>query len=371
MKYFNDLKRKAHKGHTLKSLSFIFLFSIPFSAISQDSAYYSSAFNRKSDDLKMQLHILIRNHKEYPYTSTSTDVWDILKETDKDPANPNNVILLYSGRSVDAAQEYNGGAGWTREHVWAKSRGNFGTDAGAGTDVHHLRPLDNSVNSTRNNRAFDNCKDCKDVIDNGFNTGSKTDATLYTFEPRDDVKGDVARMIFYMAVRYEGEGAEPDLELTENIMSNTDQSPVHGVKSTLLEWNRLDPVNDWERSRNSIIHEKFQGNRNPFIDYPELADYVFGDSTSYVWKPEAISGIKKLSKQLKVYPNPTLNVIHVLVDAEFATANYTVFDSSGVTFITGKLSGKNTTVDLHNLAEGTYYIKVDGDLLQTFKVVKI
>jgi endonuclease I len=370
MTYFTHLKIKSHHGHALKCLSFILLFSVPFSALCQDSAYYSSAFNRKADDLKMQLHSLIKNHKEYPYTSTSTDVWDILKETDKDPANPNNVIFLYSGRSVDAAQEYNSGAGWTREHVWAKSRGNFGTDAGAGTDVHHLRPLDNSVNSTRNNRVFDNCKDCKEVTDNGFNTGSKTDATLYTFEPRDEVKGDVARMIFYMAVRYEGDGAEPDLELTETIMSNTDQSPVHGVKSTLLEWNRLDPVNDWERNRNTIIYEKYQGNRNPFIDYPELADYIFGDSTSYVWKPAAISGIQTLSKQLKVYPNPTLNAIHVVVDAELASASYTVFNSVGVTFISGKLAGKNSIVDLKNLPEGVYYIKVDGDLLQTFKIVK-
>jgi endonuclease I len=370
MTYFKRLFRKSSQPNALKSFSCILLFSIPFSAISQDSAYYSSAFNRKAEDLKSQLHILIKNHKEYPYTSTSTDVWDILKETDQDPANPKNVILLYSGRSVDAAQEYNGGAGWTREHVWAKSRGNFGTDAGPGTDVHHLRPLDNSVNSTRNNRAFDKCKDCKDVIDNGFNTGSKTDATLYTFEPRDDVKGDVARMIFYMAVRYEGEGAEPDLELTESILGNTDQSPVHGVKSTLLKWNQLDPVNDWERNRNSIIYEKYQGNRNPFIDYPELADYIFGDSTSYIWKPLAKTGVQRLSKQLKVYPNPTHNVIHVVVEAELASAYYSIYDSKGMQFLSGKLAGKNTTVDLQNMPEGTYFIQVEGDYLQTFKVIK-
>ncbi len=370
MSYLKSLLRKSSQLNALKSFLFILLFSIPFSAISQDSAYYSSAFNRKADDLKSQLHILIKNHKEYPYTSTSTDVWDILKETDQDPANPQNVILLYSGRSVDAAQEYNGGEGWTREHVWAKSRGNFGTDAGPGTDVHHLRPLDNSVNSTRNNRAFDKCKDCKDVIDNGFNTGSKTDATLYTFEPRDDVKGDVARMIFYMAVRYEGEGAEPDLELTESILGNTDQSPVHGVKSTLLEWNRLDPVNDWERNRNSIIYEKYQGNRNPFIDYPELADYIFGDSTLYVWKPAAKTGIQTVSKQFKVYPNPTRNAIHVVVEAELANASFVIYDGKGAPSQSGKLTGTNTNVDLQNLSEGVYYIQVDGDLMQTFKVVK-
>ena len=91
---------------------------------------------------------------------------------------------------------------------------------------------------------------------------------------------------------------------------------------------------------------------------------------SYVWKPAAISGIQTLSKQLKVYPNPTLNAIHVVVDAELASASYTVFNSAGVTFISGKLAGKNSIVDLKNLPEGVYYIKVDGDLLQTFKIVK-
>ncbi len=192
----------------------------------QDSTYYLSAHKKSDDSLKYELNQIIKNHTEFPYTSSSTDVWDILKHTDRDTANANNVILLYSGRSVDAAQEYNSAAGWSREHVWAKSRGDFGTSNGAGTDVHHLRPCDVSVNSTRNNRNFDTCITCVDVIDNGFNTGSKRDADLWTFEPPDAVKGDVARMIFYMAVRYEGEGSEPDLELTNTLLNNADQSPL-------------------------------------------------------------------------------------------------------------------------------------------------
>ena len=113
----------------------------------QDSTYYLSAHKKSDDSLKYELNQIIKNHTEFPYTASSTDVWDILKHTDRDTANANNVILLYSGRSVDAAQEYNSAAGWSREHVWAKSRGDFGTSNGAGTDVHHLRPCDVSVNS--------------------------------------------------------------------------------------------------------------------------------------------------------------------------------------------------------------------------------
>lgn len=216
--------------------------------------YYNSAFLLQGETLKAKLHSLIKGHKEYPYTASSTYVWDILKETDKDTANADNVILIYSGRSVDAAQEYNSGAGWTREHVWAKSRGDFGTDEGAGTDAHHLRPCDNSINSKRNNRNFDNCINCVDVIDEGENTGSKTDDDLWTFEPRDQVKGDVARMIFYMAIMYEGTDGEIDLELQNAYLDKSDKAPYHSHLSTLLIWNKQDPVDNFERNRNEIIY---------------------------------------------------------------------------------------------------------------------
>ena len=94
------------------------------------------------------------------------------------------------------------------------------------------------------------------------------------FEPRDEVKGDVARMLFYMAVRYEGYDEYLDLELNENILDRSDISPFHGKLSLLLEWNLLDPVDDFERQRNEVIFG-YQGNRNPFIDYPEFANMIF------------------------------------------------------------------------------------------------
>jgi len=94
----------------------------------QGQDYYKTAFNIGGDSLKSSLNQIIKNHIEFPYTSSSTDVWDILKETDKDENDSNNVILIYSGRSVNAAQGYNSAKGWSREDVWAKSRGDFGTD---------------------------------------------------------------------------------------------------------------------------------------------------------------------------------------------------------------------------------------------------
>ncbi|MBN1650821.1 MAG: endonuclease [Bacteroidales bacterium] len=245
--------------------------------------YYQNAEGLKDEALKTALYHIIKGQTEYPYTASSTDVWDMLKQTDKDPNNSANVILLYSGTSVNAAQEYNNGNGWTREHVWAKSRGDFGTEMGPGTDAHHLRPEDNEVNTIRNNRSFDNCNSCEQVIDNGVWTGSYIDKNEWTFEPRDAVKGDVARMIFYMATRYEGENGEPDLQMTESLPSASDQSPFHGRLSTLIQWNREDPVDDWERNRNDIIYTQFQHNRNPYIDHPELIEYIWGNNKGLVW----------------------------------------------------------------------------------------
>ena len=123
-----------------------------FSFAQAPAGYYDAATGLTGADLQTALHGIIDNHTEYTYTSSGTDVWDILNAADKDPNNSANVELFYTGWSVNGAQEYNSGNGWTREHVWAKSRGDFGTSRGADTDCHSLRPVDVSVNSARSNR---------------------------------------------------------------------------------------------------------------------------------------------------------------------------------------------------------------------------
>lgn len=239
------------------------------------AGYYDSAEGLTGEDLKSALNDIISEHVEFPYTSSGTDTWDILKETDKDPENPNNVILLYTGLSVNGAQEFNGGNGWNREHVWAKSRGDFGTVQGPGTDVHALRPAHIEVNSKRSNRWFSNGG--LEVNQDGVFAG-KIHVTIFSWEPRDEIKGDVARMIFYMATRYEGKNGEPDLEVIDYFPSNSQtKEPVHAKLSVLLEWHELDPVDDWERNRNHIIYTHYQKNRNPFIDRPEFVAAIWGE----------------------------------------------------------------------------------------------
>ncbi|MFB6340167.1 endonuclease [Saccharicrinis sp. FJH62] len=240
------------------------------------SGYYSSAEGKTGEQLKTALYNIIKGHVEYPYTANTTDTWDILKEADRDPEISDNVILIYTARSVNGPQEYNNAQGWTREHVWAKSRGDFGTETGTGTDAHNLKPCDVSVNSLRSNRSF--AASVNPVNDDGVFTGCYI-GNDFTFEPRDAVKGDVARIIFYMATRYEGENGEPDLEPIDEVMSSSDKSPFHGVLSDLLSWNSADPVDAFEQNRNNVIYS-YQQNRNPFIDHPEWVNSIWGTATN-------------------------------------------------------------------------------------------
>jgi len=262
--------------------------------------YYNSAIDLTGEQLKSALHDIINTHTEFPYSSSNTDTWDILKESDRDTSNSNNVILFYSGWSVDAEQEYNNGNGWNREHVWAKSHGDFGTTMGAGTDCHHLRPCDISVNSARGNDDFDIGGS---IYEDGDGvTQCRTDSD--SWEPRDAVKGDVARMLFYMAVRYEGENGEPDLELVDEVNSvdlNEAGKGFHGKLSTLLEWHNADPVDSFEIRRNEVIYS-YQKNRNPFIDHPEYVDKIWSVATSAsIWtKPN-----------IRVYPNPVVDCLNI------------------------------------------------------------
>ncbi len=176
------------------------------------------------------------------------------------------MILLYSGKS--RSKTLNGGdlGDWNREHVWAKSHGDFGTSTGPGTDLHHLRPADVQVNSIRGNKDFDWGGSAVSGA-----PGNYTDAD--SFEPRDAVKGDVARMILYMAVRYEGDDYWPDLEPNNSVSNGS--APYHGRLSVLKQWNELDPPDAFEKRRNEVIYQSYQGNRNPFIDHPEWVEAIW------------------------------------------------------------------------------------------------
>ncbi|RDG38448.1 endonuclease I family protein [Streptomyces corynorhini] len=221
-----------------------------------DDTYYQNAIGKSGTALKSALHTIIKNQSKVSYAQ----VWDALKSTDQDPANSSNVILLYSGAS--RAKTRNGGntGDWNREHVWAKSHGDFGTATGPGTDLHHLRPEDVTVNAARGNKDFDTGGSAVSGA-----PGNYTDSD--SFEPRDAVKGDVARMILYMAVRYEGDDGWADLEPNEKV--NNGSSPAMGKLSVLKKWSAQDPPDAFEKRRNDVIYEQYQNNRNPFVDHPE------------------------------------------------------------------------------------------------------
>lgn len=247
-------------------ISIALLLALSFLSFAQPTGYYNGIEGKTGEELKTALHNIIKGHIEYSYSA----VKDILKQSDEDPANSSNIILVYTGRSLDKASfaSNNEPDNWNREHIWAKSHGGFGTDRGAGTDAHHLKPVDASVNSARSYKDFDN-----GGTPHSEATGCNTDND--SWEPRDEVKGDVARMILYMAVRYEGTDGELDLEAVDQV--STFPNPKHGKLSVLLEWNEQDPPDAFERHRNQVIFE-WQKNRNPFIDNPELVNLIWGEN---------------------------------------------------------------------------------------------
>lgn len=226
------------------------------------TGYYAAAEGKTGAALRTALHDIISNQSVLTYDQ----VWTALKDTDQDPNNTANVIELYSGRSI--AKTLNGPDpdDWNREHVWPQSKGGFGTTPGPGTDVHALRPEDVTVNADRGSLDFDNggtavnqCSDC-------WRDGD-------SFEPRDAVKGDVARMIFYMAIRYEGGDGFANLE--PNDVTGNGSVPAIGKLSTLKAWSAADPPDAFEKRRNERIYAQWQGNRNPFIDNPQWVTSIW------------------------------------------------------------------------------------------------
>ncbi len=229
--------------------------------------------------LKSNLSNLIRTTH---LTHFSYDaLWTQIQYTDEDSTNTNNIIEQYTGWSVPKSYYGVGTNVWTREHTWSKSHGDFGDVAPAGTDLHHLRPADAFVNGSKGNKDFDDggtpvISDAPYGTYSGV-TGCYTDADSY--EPRSVEKGDIARMLLYMAVRYEGTDTSYNLEMADTTPASTNSSPYYGKLSTLLQWHVQDPPDSWELRRNNRIQER-QGNRNPFIDHPEFVNMIWAPTTT-------------------------------------------------------------------------------------------
>ena len=185
------------------------------------------------------------------------------KATLTDCQNNNTSLFSTIYTSYDASySQFNSGNGWNREHIWPKSLGGF-ENTGAGADLHHIRPSENRTNSVRGNLKYGYVSSGNRATGNlsGLNGGKS--GTYY--EPLDNVKGDVARIILYVHVRYYT--TYPKCQSVTNVFESVE---------VLLEWCELDPVDTWEMGRNEVV-QGIQGNRNVFIDYPELAWVLFDE----------------------------------------------------------------------------------------------
>jgi endonuclease I len=263
------------------------------------SSYYNRVNTSSAEQLRCSLHQVIRGHTAYPYSSSNTDTWDILEIADEDPNNSGNILDVYKNRSYTKGSSRAGtgtGVTYNREHTWPNSLG-FGSDSNAGlpnapyTDTHMLYLSDTQYNSDRGNSPYANCtlaSGCGEratEINNGNGGGSgvypgnSNWVNSNSFETWRKRRGDVARAVMYMAIRYEGgqhpgtNQTEPDLELTDTraLIVGTSSSPAYmGLLSDLVQWHQADPPDAAELARNQVIFN-FQGNRNPFIDHPEWA----------------------------------------------------------------------------------------------------
>ena len=252
-----------------------------------------AAQGKTGSELRQALHSIIKGHIVIPYNSSSVDSVDALKVLDEDPANTNNVILIYSGWSMPKAN-YGTTGGWNREHLWPNSYGfdiDITTTWPALRDLFNLRSCDSRVNSSRGNKYYD----FSDPFDSNYRNPAHPNASLCStdtdsWEPADSIKGDIARAMFYMDLRYAGEYAEePDLVLIDNVGSIVSGNPFMRRLATLLLWHRSHSVDAIEQGRNDLIYQRYQHNRNPFVDHPEWVELIYLPRLSIVAQPNGVN----------------------------------------------------------------------------------
>ena len=322
--------------------------------------YYDSLEGLSGSALKQALQDIIANPAVVRAHSYG-DIWEILQSADVNPLNSNQVWMHYveaPRAKLDRQTESSGVGKWVREHVFAQSRGGFsgGTSStadginiwlptnaddilAAHADAHHIHAEDGTENGVKSNRDF----------------GSDYNGPIGT---QGKWRGDVARALFYMAVRYNG------LNLVNGNPSDTSGNKIMGDLASLLVWNHSDPRDDFEMNRNNYIYT-WQMNRNPFVDHPSLADYIFGANFGQPWSA-TLSTQTPIENKVAVYPNPASDYLIVSgLDGASKVEIYT---------ITGQLvqteNFENETRIKLDLNTGMYLVKVtNGVQTSTKKII--
>ncbi|MEO8932723.1 MAG: endonuclease, partial [Xanthomarina sp.] len=301
----------------------------------QPNGYYDSIDGLADIDLRQALQDIVAD-PNVVRTQTYADAIDILKEADQNPENSNEVWLVYleRGRAKLDYQTTSLSTGkWNREHTFPRSRAGYysikddeiadGKDIFWTTtadslrhghnDAHALRAADGPENSSRGNKFY------------GEYNGPV--GTLGGF------KGDVARGVFFLALRYNG------LEIVNGYPNGA--IGQLGDLQTLLEWHRNDPPDDFEMNRNNVIYE-WQYNRNPFIDQPDLIEYIWGNMVGETWS-QSLSTAENSVESVIIYPNPTNG--RIFIKGLKNNAQATVYSVDGRVLLTEKLN--NAYIDLH------------------------
>lgn len=306
--------------------------------------YYNSLQGLSGVDLIEAIQNIIANPDEVKAHSYA-DVKSILNNSDVNPENSNQVWLVYSEQprsKIDFQNSSNGTGKWNREHTYPRSRGGFNsidldsyadgideywdTDIDslrhANSDVHGIRAADSGENSSRGNKHYG------DYNGPSNNLGS--------------FKGDVARSVLFLSLRYNG------LEIVDGYPDLTGQL---GDLQTILEWNNLDPVDDFEKNRNNVIYT-WQNNRNPLIDFPDLVDYIWGENQGQDWFFNL--NVEDLNaKKINLYPNPNQDELFFNIDENFEIEIFSIDGRK----ILNKIVTSNSFK--HNLTKGLYLIKIN------------
>ena len=344
-----------------KLLALIIGLSLSVLVSAQPANYYNSANGLTGNQLKVALHNIIKGHTSISYSQLwnafwSTDnkgngvVWDMYS----DRPNGNPPYTYYLGQDQCGNYDSEGDC-YNREHSWPQSW--FNEQTTPRSDLHHIFPTDGFVNGKRANYPFGEVRSATWTSQNGSKLGTcKTPGYSGTvFEPIDEYKGDFARALMYMSVRYYSE----DGSWSSSDMTNKSEIKKWAI-DMLLRWNEQDPVSEKEKERNEVIYNDYQHNRNPFVDHPEYARMI--------WDP-TWSAVEETSEAVFLFPNPIEagQVLHVSGNSNSFDA-VVICDLSGRTLLkaTGNAVGDFAVTLPNDLAKGCYIVK----LMRNGSVVK-